>query len=326
MDSRRRDVPVALQIAATGWTSGSVPSVIDIDSSTRGDVGIDRLGALLDRFGVTAALIEAEPLRFPRLYGEGGVAPGGGHLHVLAAGVVELVHPDGRPEPARLTVSEPTLLLYPGPVRHQLLPVERADVTCAALEFARGTAHPLVRALPPLVSVSIAAIDGLAGALDLLTAETERVRCGQRVLASRLLDVILLQLLRWLLDHPHEAGVDAGLIVGMSDPGIAAALVAVHGDPGAPWTLERLAREAAMSRSAFAATFHALVGETPAAYVADFRIAITQQRLLGGEQLASFAHELGYANPSGLSRAFNTRTGQSPSAWLATQRNSPGEG
>lgn len=296
---------------------------MDIDSSSIGGEAIDRLGALLDRFGVRAALIEAEPLRFPRLYGEGGVAPGGGHLHVLSEGIVELVHPDGRPEPARLVVAEPTLLLYPGPVRHQLLPVERATVTCAALEFSRGAAHPLVRALPPLVAVPIAAVDGLDGSLALLIAETERVRCGQLVLASRLLDVILLQLLRWLLDHPSEAGVDAGLIVGMSHPGIAAALVAVHRAPGEAWSLERLAREASMSRSAFAAAFHDLVGQTPAAYVADYRIAIAQQRLLAGEHVAALAHDLGYANPSGLSRAFTTRTGQSPSAWLSAQRQDP---
>lgn len=291
-----------------------------IESSSESASAIDRLGALLDRFGVTATLIEAEPLRFPRLYGAGGVAPGGGHLHVVSGGVVEVVHPEGQPEPARVVVREPTLLLYPRPVRHQLLPVERPEVTCASLDFSRGAAHPLVRALPPLVVVPIAAVDGLARSLDLLTAETERVRCGQRVLASRLLDVILLQLLRWLLDHPGDAGIHVGLIAGMSHPGIASALVAVHAEPGAAWTLDRLAREASMSRSAFAATFHELVGQTPAAYVADYRVGIAQQRLLDGEHVAALAHQLGYANPSGLSRAFATRTGQSPSAWLAAQR------
>lgn len=314
------EAPVAAELAAHEWTTGSVQSAMDTESSTIEPGAVDRLGGLLDRFGVTASLIEAEPLRFPRRYGDGGVAPGGGHLHVIAAGEVELVHLDGTPEPSRLVVREPTLLLYPGPVRHQLLPRGRPQVTCAALDFARGSAHPLVRALPPLVAVRIDEIDGLGSALDLLTAETERVRCGQRLLASRLLDVILVQLLRWLLDHPGEAGIDAGLIAGMSHSGVAAALVAVHGAPGEPWPLERLAAEAAMSRSAFAATFHALIGQTPAAYVADYRVAIAQQRLLDGEQIASFAHQLGYANPSGLSRAFTTRTGQSPTAWLAAQR------
>lgn len=290
------------------------------ESSRTDAEGLDRLRGLLDRFGVTATLIEAEPLRFPRVYGAGGVAPGGGHLHVLRAGSVEVVHADGHPDPVRRTVDEPTLLLYPRPVRHELRPIDRPDVTCAALGFDHGLLHPLVRALPPVVIAPIAAVDGLGPALELLAAETERVRCGQRLLASRLLDVVLVQLLRWLLDHPGEAGIASGLVAGMAHPGIAAALAAVHAEPGAPWSLDRLAREATMSRSAFAETFRRVMGETPAAYVADYRVAIAQQRLLAGDQIVALAHELGYANASGLSRAFTTRTGQSPTAWLAARR------
>jgi AraC-like DNA-binding protein len=305
---------------ASRWTAGIVSCLIRTDSSTIAPASVDRLTGLLDRFGVSTSLIEVGPLRLPRRYGADGAAPGGGHLHVLRAGTIEVVHPDGGPAPLRRRVDEPTLLLYAAPQRHQLVPLERVDVTCAALRFAQGPLHPLVRALPPVVAVPVAAIDGLAPALDLLTAEVEHVRCGRRLLADRLLEVVLVQLLRWLFDHPEQAGVTDGLVLGMSDPGVAAALVAVHDDPGAAWTLERLAATASMSRSAFARTFRALVGRTPAAYVADYRMAVVQQRLLEGEQLVGLAHELGYSSASGLSRAFTARTGASPTAWLARAR------
>jgi hypothetical protein len=53
----------------------------------------------------------------------------------------------------------------------------------------------------------LARVEGLDAALSLLFAETGRVRCGQRLLADRLFEVVLIQLLRWMLDHPADAGI-----------------------------------------------------------------------------------------------------------------------
>ena len=53
-------------------------------------------------------------------------------------------------------------------------------------------------------------VEGLQPALDLLFAETDRVRCGSRLLADRLFEVVLIQLLRWLIDHPGQAASAAG--------------------------------------------------------------------------------------------------------------------
>jgi AraC-like DNA-binding protein len=174
----------------------------------------------------------------------------------------------------------------------------------------------LVRALPPLVAVPLAAVPGLSATLDLLFAEADHVRCGRRLLADRLFEVVLIQLLRHLLDHPREAGVDPGLIAGLSDPRIARALSAIHERPGDPWTLAQMAASAGMSRTVFAATFREAVGRTPADYLADWRIALAQAELARGRPLKALAQELGYANPSALSRAFAQRTGRSAREWL----------
>src|SRR3546814_2590429 len=74
-----------------------------------------------------------------------------------------------------------------------------------------------------------------------------RVRCGQRLLADRLFEVVVIQLMRWLLDHPQEAGIRPGFITGLSDPRLARALVAMHDGPGEPWPLERMAERAGRS-------------------------------------------------------------------------------
>ncbi|MEH3053917.1 MAG: AraC family transcriptional regulator [Patulibacter minatonensis] len=280
---------------------------------------VDRLIGLLHRFEVQVTLIDGvDPLRRPQDYGTGGREPCG-HLHVLGRGAVDLRPIGGSDVPAR-RLEGPALVLIPGAAPHRIVPVDGPALTCAALRFAHGEGHPLVRALPRVLDVPTGEVPGLGSSLGLLAAEVDHVRCGAPLVASRLLEVILLQLLRWVFDHPQEAGISRGLVQGMADPGIAGALTAVHEEPGAAWSLDELARTATMSRSAFAARFRELVGETPAAYVAGYRVALAKQGLLRGQQVASLAAELGYANGSGLSRAFTAHTGQSPSAWLAATR------
>ncbi|MBO9679748.1 MAG: AraC family transcriptional regulator [Acidovorax sp.] len=192
-------------------------------------------------------------------------------------------------------------------------------LTCATLEFEGGSAHPLARALPPLTVLPLARLPELDHTLALLFAETGGLLCGQRLLADRLFEVLLMQILRWLLAHPEAGGVDAGLLRGLAHPALARALTAVHEAPGAAWTLERMAQHAGMSRSAFAQAFKREVGETPADYLARWRLAIAQAELRRGRALKTLAPELGYANASALSRVFVQRLGQAPRAWLAAQ-------
>jgi AraC-like DNA-binding protein len=151
--------------------------------------------------------------------------------------------------------------------------------------------------------------------LALLFAESTRLRCGQRLMANRLFEVLLLQLLRWLLDHPEQAGLPPGLLAGLAHPKLARALVALHEQPGEAWDLDAMARAAGMSRSAFAAAFKREVRESPAAYLLHWRIALAQQRLAAGEPLKAVAAGLGYS-PNALSRAFGQVLGQTPRAWL----------
>ncbi len=280
---------------------------------------LDRLSGLLERCRVRARLFHQGPLcgvsPFPAL-------PGRGFLHVMRSGTLELRHAPSSGLPRVLKVTEPSLLFYPRPLAHTFHnpPVEDSDFVCAELEFDGGGANPLVRALPALVLLPLARVEGLQAALALLFAETERLRCGQRLLADRLFEVVLIQLLRWLIDHPAEAGVPPGLIIGLADPRLARALVALHDGPGQAWNLEAMANQAGMSRSAFAAHFRALVGQTPAAYLVDWRLTLAQSALREGRPLKLIADELGYAGASALSRLFSQRVGLSPREWLAHRR------
>ena len=165
---------------------------------------LDRLSPLLERFRVRAHLFHNGPLCGVTRF---AAAPGRGFLHVLRRGEMVVTHQPQAGPPERLQVYEPSLLFYARPLEHFFhnAPTEGSDFTCAALDFDGGASHPLARALPPLVVLPLGAVDGLQQSLDLLFVETDRLRCGHRVLADRLFEVVLLQLLRWLLDHPQQA-------------------------------------------------------------------------------------------------------------------------
>ena len=276
---------------------------------------IDRLSALLERFPVRAHLFHTGGLCGVSSY---AAQPGRGFLHVLRRGEMVVTHRRGARVLQRIEVREPTLLFYPQPLDHDFhnAPTDGADFTCAALHFEGGSNHPLVRALPPMLVLPLLKVEGLDASLTLLFAEADRVRCGHRLLADRLFEVVLLQLLRWLLDHPEEGGVSIGLISGLSDPALARALTAMHEKPGTAWSLEAMARQAGLSRSAFAARFKEIVGETPANYLADWHMAIAKGHLRNGRSVKFIANELGYSNASALSRVFAQRVGVSPRAWL----------
>lgn len=276
---------------------------------------LDRLSSLLERFSVRAHLFHTGPLCGVTTY---AAQPGRGFLHVLRQGEMVVTHRAASGLRQRIKVDEPSLLFYPRPLAHQFhnAPDDGADFACATLDFDGGHLHPLAQALPPLVLLPLRRVEGLEPALKLLFAETDRVQCGQRLLADRLFEVVLLQLLRWLLDHPEEGGVPVGMLMGLADPPLARALVAVHDRPGHPWSLETLAIEAGLSRTAFAARFKQVVDATPGDYLANWRMSLAQAGLRQGKPVKLLATELGYANASALSRAFAQRLGLSPRQWL----------
>ena len=277
---------------------------------------VDRLTSLLERFHVRTHLLHTGPLCGTTRF---DAAAGRGFLHVLREGVLEVTHQGEGGREERLRITEPSLVFYPRPLDHTFHTSLAGDVdlACATLELDGGASHPLVTTLPRVLVIPLDAAPSLAPALDLLFAEVDNVSCGRQLLADRIFDVVLVQLLRWLLDNARELNLPEGLVRGLSDDRIARSLVAVHSDPGRSWTLETMAREATMSRSAFAARFRELLGTSPGDYLVAWRMSVAQSLLREGVPVARVAGEVGYATPAAFSRAFSQRLGLSPRGWLA---------
>ncbi|NLN68815.1 MAG: AraC family transcriptional regulator [Alcaligenaceae bacterium] len=279
---------------------------------------VDRLSGLLAHFRVQASLFHSGLLCGTNTF---DAIPGRAFLHVLRRGSMQVRHPAMQGVEPVLALNEPSLLLYTRPLAHVFVnpPEEGSDFTCATLDFDGGERNPFVAALPPVVWVPLREVAGLQPALDLLFAETEKMHCGSRLIANRLFEVVLIQLLRWILDHPHKVGVSHGLILGLADARLAKTLVALHQSPGKPWSLASMAQTAAMSRSAFAAAFRQVTGMTPAAYLADWRLTLASAMIRDKRPLKLIAMELGFSSASALSRAFSQRFGMSPRQWAQMQ-------
>ena len=116
----------------------------------------------------------------------------------------------------------------------------------------------------------------------------------------------------------------AGWLGGLKDPQIGAALSLIHRRYGEPWTVASLAREVAMSRSAFSERFKALVGEPPLAYLARWRLHSAARMLRSSDaKLTQVARRVGYESEVAFHRAFKRVVGVAPGEYRRRHRQSP---
>lgn len=111
-------------------------------------------------------------------------------------------------------------------------------------------------------------------------------------------------------------------LAGLADPRLAKALTAMFDDPTHPWGLSEMAGRAGMSRARFAVHFREVTGDTPADFLASWRITLAQDLLRSGRPLKHVAQEVGYGSASALTRAFVRKIGQPPSRWMRNDEES----
>lgn len=165
----------------------------------------------------------------------------------------------------------------------------------------------LVALLPVLLHVRDE--ERLPTLVGLLRDESLAARPGRELVLSRLVELLLVEALR---ATPGDAA-PPGLLRGLGDARIAVGLRWVHGAPAQAWTVQALARKAALSRSTFFSRFTQAVGVSPMAYLLTWRMALARQ-LLGHERLpiVQVAERVGYGSASAFSTAFSRHVGQPP--------------
>ena len=107
-----------------------------------------------------------------------------------------------------------------------------------------------------------------------------------------------------------------GWLAALRDPQLGRALALMHAEPARAWTVDELAREVALSRSALGERFAELVGEPPMQYLTRWRLALAAQSLrAGGEAVARIAERVGYESEAAFNRAFKREFGSPPAKW-----------
>ena len=147
--------------------------------------------------------------------------------------------------------------------------------------------------------------------IPLLADEIVKDEPGQEAVLDRLLDLLLIAVLRAWFARP-EAGAP-GWYRAYGDPVVGQALRMLHHNPEHPWTVATLADAVGISRAALARRFNELVGEPPMTFLTGWRIALAADLLLEpGATIGSVAHQVGYGSPFALSTAFKRVRGVSP--------------
>jgi len=165
------------------------------------------------------------------------------------------------------------------------------------LDVRKGTSHEWIEA-----SVRFAANELVDG------------RLATSSVLSRLSELLLVEAVRHHAASLPEA--EAGWLKGLSDPHVGRALALIHQSISTPWSVERLAREVALSRSAFIDRFRTLVGTPPIRYLTVWRLQTARRELREtARPVAQIAHAVGYESEEAFSRAFKREFGLSPARW-----------
>ncbi|MDO9197911.1 AraC family transcriptional regulator [Rhodoferax sp.] len=158
----------------------------------------------------------------------------------------------------------------------------------------------------------------LSTLVQLLADETRTDRPARDIVMARLLEVLLIEALR----STASTAASPGLVRGLSDPKLALALRLMHAKPAASWSVVQLAREAAMSRSAFFARFSRAVGVTPMDYLQAWRMAIAKQLLRQRDvAISEIAERIGYSSVSAFGVAFTRHVGIPPGRYAKGELN-----
>lgn len=195
---------------------------------------------------------------------------------------------------------------------------ERTHIMCGFLGTDTPN-DPLIQILPSLLKIDV--VDaGSAGwiesSLRFAAQEMAAGHTGSLTLLAQLAQCLFMEAVRRHIDSVPSP--ERGWLAGFGDPVVGRALSLLHARQDDPWTVERLAAEIGLSRSAFADRFARIMGEPPMRYFAKQRLRLAAQRLrTSHEPLAQIGFESGYESEAAFNRAFKREFGVPPAAWRA---------
>lgn len=190
---------------------------------------------------------------------------------------------------------------------------EASVFLCGAYRLSGDVGRSLIQALPPVLVIRPSAHDQVHDVVSLISRELQHSAPGSQTILDRLLDVLLVLVLRASYDQSSTA---PRWYRAAEDPRLGHALRAIHEQPDRTWTVPQLAQLTAMSRPTFARNFERALGQTPMQYLTDWRLTLARDYLLSRElTLDQIARKTGYTSPNAFAATFRRHHGMPPGRW-----------
>lgn len=178
--------------------------------------------------------------------------------------------------------------------------------------FASPDAALLVSLLPERVVVR--GEGRLATIAAMVRDEARSTRPARDVVLEHLMQVLLIEAFR----SDTAPAETPGLVRGLADARIAAAVRAIHRAPERSWSVAQLADAAGLSRSAFFTRFSRVVGMAPMGYLLHWRMTLAKHMLRAGDGIFEISQRVGYGSSSAFSTAFTRHVGCGPARYAKT--------
>ena len=178
-------------------------------------------------------------------------------------------------------------------------------------------ARPLLNALPDYIHIhhitGSTAPEWLQIGLHFLAVEAYQIRPGRDKILDHLVSILFIECVR---DYIAQLQDSNNWLRALAHTELANALAAIHGKPEQAWTVESLAEQCCMSRSKFATLFSNIVGETPLAYLQQYRFRLASQHLREGQlSIQQISHRVGYSSETAFSQTFKRLFDLTPSQY-----------
>jgi len=247
---------------------------------------------------------------------------GDGHVLTSAPGVEPLRRSaewvfSSRNDPKPMPIAYHHGVVEPGAV----LPVQDADMVavCGFLGCDLKPFNPLIATLPSILHLPASLAGELIGhVINQAVAESSDPRPGGFAVLEQLSEMMFVDATRRYLDSlPEDA---TGWLAGLRDRFVGKALQLMHERPEHPWTVDDLANEVGLSRSALHERFTKFLGLPPMQYLTNWRIQLGSRLLREtNRNVAAIALDVGYDSEAAFSRAFKRMAGMPPATWRRAQ-------
>jgi AraC-like DNA-binding protein len=192
---------------------------------------------------------------------------------------------------------------------------EATQIVCGYIGCESGR-HPLIDALPSVLKLNVREWSAGAWIETLFRYAAQETAAGLAGSETSLAKVSELRFVEVVRRHLGAVpGERRGWLAGLVDPTAGRALALMHERPAHAWTVDLLAEQVHLSRSAFAERFTSVVGVAPLGYLAHWRMQLAKRALRQGGTVARVAAQVGYDSEAAFSRAFKREVGCAPTIW-----------